>query len=369
MEKQKLGFICAWGKDRKKTWSGTIDGLFCSLGDYFELIEYDSGIENKSIEAVIYKVLRKIRKQLGYFKPDMELERMAIMERKICKQIKDEYPLLMFEECPITMAERSYIYMDCHAGYVKRLYEEMPDVFRMSGFQQFTEEVIIKREKHQRYFLNHAAGIFTMGKWLRKELIENYNLPLDKVFSVGGGYNLNVCSIRYDLKKGNKLLFVGRDFERKGGYLVLEAFQKARAKRSDLELYIAGPKEICVEYGAGITFLGDLPSEKLEYYFNLCDVFCMPSYFEAYGLVFIEALVYGLPCIGRDAYEMPFFIQEGVTGRLLKKDDINVLADMMLDVLQDKDMMKNVINNRGYYMSEYSWSSVSNRIAKVVLNG
>ena len=36
----------------------------------------------------------------------------------------------------------------------------------------------------------------------------------------------------------------------------------------------------------------------------------MPSYFEAYGLVFIEALTYGLPCIGRNAFEMPNFIQD-----------------------------------------------------------
>ena len=41
---------------------------------------------------------------------------------------------------------------------------------------------------------------------------------------------------------------------------------------------------------------------------NLCDYFVMPSKFEAYGLVFAEALIYGLPCIGKKCYARPEFI-------------------------------------------------------------
>lgn len=367
MIKQKLGFVCAWGKDKKKTWSGTIYNLFYFLSDHFQIIECDTGIENKSIEAMIYKLIRKIKKQFHHFIPDMDLLRMAIMEKKASAQTRGGYPLLVFEECPKESAERAYIYLDCHAGYIKKLYREKPDIFNVSGFQQYEEKFIIRREKQQQDFLQHIAGIFTMGKWLQRELIENYNIPANKVFHVGGGCNLNICDIHNDLKIGNKFLFVGRDFERKGGYLVLEAFKKARRKRNDIELYIAGPKRLSIKKEAGVVFLGDLSSSELSYYFNLCDVFCMPSYFEAYGLVFIEALIYGLPCIARDAYEMPFFIQEGITGRLLKNDNVDDLANIMLEVLENKIMAKNVIDNQAYYINEYSWNTVSNRIAQVIL--
>lgn len=63
----------------------------------------------------------------------------------------------------------------------------------------------------------------------------------------------------------------------------------------------------------------DCGHEELSDLFNKCDIFVMPSYFEVYGFVFIEALTYGLPCTGRNAYEMPYFIQNAETGLYERK--------------------------------------------------
>lgn len=116
----------------------------------------------------------------------------------------------------------------------------------------------------------------------------------------------------------------------------------------------------------GVHVLGDLPAGKLYHYFNLCDIFCMPSKFEAYGLVFIEALVYGLPCIGRDAYEMPYFIDENETGYLLKEESPDVLARLMERALRNEKMKQNVRSRQKQYLNEYSWKTVAKRIATVI---
>ena len=79
----------------------------------------------------------------------------------------------------------------------------------------------------------------------------------------------------------------------------------------------------------------------------------MPSYFEAYGLVFVEALSFGLPCIGRNCYEMPYFIEEGQTGLLLTNEDANELAALMERLLKDEKMKENVKAKRDYYLKEY----------------
>jgi len=92
----------------------------------------------------------------------------------------------------------------------------------------------------------------------------------------------------------------------------------------------------------------------------------MPSKFEAYGLVFIEALVYGLPCIGRDAYEMPYFIKENETGYLLREESPQTLAGLMEKALANEKMKENVRSKREYYIKEYSWETVAKRIAAVV---
>lgn len=160
---------------------------------------------------------------------------------------------------------------------------------------------------------------------------------------------------------------MGRDFKRKNGPLVVEAFKLAKKKRPDLELYIAGPKNMRFDYD-GIVYLSDISSEELVKYFNMCDIFCMPSLFEAYGLVFAEALTYGLPCIGRDAYEMPYFIEENRTGLLLKSQSAEELSQKMLALISDDVIKQNVISKREWYINEYSWKTVANRMKEVIDN-
>lgn len=182
---------------------------------------------------------------------------------------------------------------------------------------------------------------------------------------MGGGYNIDVSQIDESRKNGNKILFVGRDFNRKNGPLVVEAYKKARQFKNDLELYIAGPEKLSATE-TEIHFLGSLRYEDLVNYFNLCDVFCMPSKFEAYGLVFPEALTFGLPCIGRNAYEMPYFIEDGKTGYLLNNEDSDELADLILKLLQNDKIKQNVHNKRDYYINEYSWNTVASRIYNIM---
>ena len=212
----------------------------------------------------------------------------------------------------------------------------------------------------------NAQAVFTMGKWFAKELIAQ-GIPEDHVFHVGGGYNVDPSQIDYSKKSGNKILFVGRDFERKNGPLVVDAFKLALKQHNDLELYIAGPVNLTID-DPHIHVLGDCPYEKLVKYFNLCDIFVMPSKFEAYGLVFPEALTFGLPCIGRDDFEMPYFIEDGKTGYVLKHENAQELANLMIKLIDDDVIKEYVRSLKSYYLKEYSWDTVAERMAKVIKN-
>ena len=111
---------------------------------------------------------------------------------------------------------------------------------------------------------------------------------------------------------------------------------------------------------------GDLRAEELAELYNLCDIFCMPSYFEAYGLVFAEALVYGLPCIGRDKFSMREIIEDGRTGRLLAEDNAELLAEEMWELLSKPRYREEVTGRREWYLTEYSWDRVAQRICGVM---
>lgn len=363
---KRLYFVCPWNGKKEKSWSGTHNGLRKHLAENFNIIDIDTGLDKTGLKELVFKIIIKSYKIAHGSFDDMGVLRMKLVESKVERIInKNKYPCIQFEECPSISSDRSYIYQDLHVGYVKKMLDEMPDIFAISGFQHLSAKAIYQREKFQRQYYLNAKGIFTMGKWLANELVNNYGLPSEKVFPVGGGCNIDVDSIDYSRKTGNKILFIGRDFERKNGNLVVEAFKLAKKTRENLELFIAGPKVLDINV-EGIHFLGDVSYDGLIEYYNKCDIFCMPSKFEAYGLVFVEALIFGLPCIGRNAYEMPYFIEEGETGYLLEHESPVELCELMLQLISNGQIKENVRKKRDWYIQEYSWTSVSKRIASII---
>ena len=82
--------------------------------------------------------------------------------------------------------------------------------------------------------------------------------------------------------------------------------------------------------------------------------------------MFIEALTYGLPCIGRNAYEMPYFIEDNETGYLLKHDDASELSLLIANLLRNDRIKNNVLEKKDWYIKEYSWETVVNRIYEVI---
>lgn len=366
---KKLGFVCPWGKNREISWSGTHFGLYSSLQKFYDVIDIDTGrYANKTNPLICsHRCLTIVRKLFHIPTNDMGLSRMKIIEKSIKRKLKYEnFPVLQFEECPMSHSGAQFIYIDLHAEYVKKLFDEDKDVFSVSAFQTASKKTIYRRAEQQAEFLKTAAGILTMGKWLADELVNFYGIQKEKVHHVGGGINIDVSRIDSSQKCGNKILFVGRDFIRKGGPLVLSAFQKARAKRNDIELYIAGPDHLDLKNFEGVRLLGDISYQELAEYFNKCDIFCMPSIFEAYGIAFIEALAFGLPCIARKAYEMQYFIEDGKSGFLLEDDNPDKLANMMLDLLSDIKIKAYVKSRREWYINEYSWNTVAERIKSVI---
>lgn len=75
-DRQKLLFVCAWGHDRKKSWSGTHYGIYSALQSYFDIQNIDIGKYNGSIYSYLSK-LRKLTNRLLHKKSDMECADLA----------------------------------------------------------------------------------------------------------------------------------------------------------------------------------------------------------------------------------------------------------------------------------------------------
>ncbi len=361
---EDLYFAVSWGNqekiDKQNSWSGTNYQMFQHLQEYYHVIEVATDFVNIPVLKPLAAV-RKAERILGY--NDMELGEISLMNRVLKKKLPDSATVFSFTECPdCSIGERHFIYQDLSALYLYQMQKKSPRIFEVSGFKDNSTRTLRKRSMSQKSYYEGCDGIFTMSQWLADFLSRKYK---DKVHHVGGGANIDSSRIVDGEKEGNKFLFVGRDFIRKNGDLVVRSFIKLHEKYPDTELYIAGPEHLEIDE-AGVHCLGDLSYDQLLPYFNACDYFVLPSLFEAYGLVFPEALTFGLPCIGRDAYEMPYFIEEGKTGLLLEHNSSDELAGLMEQLLLHPSFKENVMDKRQWYIEEYSWDTVVRRIASVI---
>ncbi|HEX8234567.1 MAG TPA: glycosyltransferase family 4 protein [Abditibacteriaceae bacterium] len=131
--------------------------------------------------------------------------------------------------------------------------------------------------------------------------------------------------------------FVARDFNKKGGFTVLEAWKTVRSQRPDAELVIAGspvPKDV-EKYGEGITWLPYLPREELlNSLMPSFDVFVYPTlydYLPCYTLV--EVMARGIPIAGNDHRDYEEFLGDK-SGLVAPKNDASALARNILELLE-----------------------------------
>lgn len=351
----KLHFIVNWGgQSKERAWSGTNYSIYKALSKVFEIHE----IQIKT-PWIVNKIANKLK--LDWFSREWYVSRFRMVE-----DVKSGIVFQFGEVLKETNIRHTYVYQDLSVSYVKYMRDNLPDVFKVSAYQNAKSSIIDKRTMVQNRYYESCSGIFTMGHWLEKFLVSQ-GLPNEKVHAVGAGINVRKELINPQKKTHSKILFVGRDFNRKGGFVTYEAFKFLKEQGEDVELYVSGPINDPIDDPVdGYHFMGDLDYEQVAELYNKCDIFCMPSYFEAYGLVFIEALSYGLPCIGRDCYEMPYFIEDGVTGRLLKKDDPRLLAALMSELLRDEKIHKNVLDRQQWYLDTYSWDKVAERMEEII---
>jgi glycosyltransferase involved in cell wall biosynthesis len=107
------------------------------------------------------------------------------------------------------------------------------------------------------------------------------------------------------------------------------------------------------------TLAGFVPDEELSDYYNLCDVFAMPSKREGFGIVFLEAMFFGLPCVGPNAWAVPEMILNGETGYTVPPDDTTALADRLVTLLTQPELAQRMGEaGRARAQSTFTWPAV-----------
>ncbi|PZF85501.1 glycosyltransferase family 4 protein [Jiangella anatolica] len=265
--------------------------------------------------------------------------------------IPDGVPLVAHVEIPVEAAVSTRVFA------------------RSYGFDRFTDREIAAAIAGERAFLRACSIVWTNSPWTASLLVSE-DCPESKIRWYPPGCGVaDPGEIERDWDRLS-VLFIGKDWERKGGPRLVDAFRQVRAADPRAELTVVGAEPRLDE--PGVTVLGYLDKEdpaaaaKLDAAIRRATVFCLPSEWESTGIVYMEAAMYGLPVVmlagqGRES----LFPADG--GVVLPDGDPDRLAAALLEFGADPDRMRAMgAAGRAYVLANYTWPTVAARVAGFV---
>lgn len=207
-----------------------------------------------------------------------------------------------------------------------------------------------------------AARILTRSEYVRHSLLHDYGIPAERVVVVGGGVNLERLPALGAAPPPPRVLFIGKDFARKGGDLLLAAFARARQRVPQAELWLVTDRRDLA--GPGLRHIPPTYDRTtIEALYLGAAVFALPARCETWGDVFLEAMAYGLPCIATTSNAMPEIIQHGRTGLLVPPEDVDALAEALVALLSDERLRCEMgAQGRQRLEAMFTWGHVAERM-------
>lgn len=208
-----------------------------------------------------------------------------------------------------------------------------------------------------------------------KELEEFYRNYLgEKVVYIPN--SLDKLPNRVSKLDSNNLTYVGRLSKEKAVDDLLKIFKKISSKDSKLKLNIIGDgpektnllnlaKEL--KLGEKVIFHGFQNKEYINEILKDTSLYLMTSHTESFGLVLIEAMSNGVPCIAFDSAQgANEIIEDNVNGILVKNRDQDEFASKVIELLSDKTLLKKMGKKARESSKEYSASSSLDKWSRII---
>jgi D-inositol-3-phosphate glycosyltransferase len=180
------------------------------------------------------------------------------------------------------------------------------------------------------------------------------------------------------------LLFVGRVEPLKGIDTLLEAMallkQQGTLDRHPMCVAViggdpeAGPEQITDEMGRlkamsasldiddVVTFLGKRDQDTLPYYYSAAIAVVVPSHYESFGLVALEAMACGRPVVASETGGLAFLVRDNETGFHVPAGDAQALADRLRRLVEDEVLRTRLGRQAADYARSYSWRLIADQI-------
>jgi D-inositol-3-phosphate glycosyltransferase len=220
-----------------------------------------------------------------------------------------------------------------------------------------------------------------------------YKAPSDKLVVIPPGVDVShfypipadEAKMYVGLKPDDRMvLFVGRIEPLKGVDTLIQAMSCLQLKEKQrVHLAIIGgepsasPREMSAEMarlqklcddlsvGQTVVFLGKRDQDRLPYYYSAAELLVMPSHYESFGMVALEAMACGTPVIASEVGGLAYLVRDGETGFTIPDQEPEALCEKMSWLLNDHELRRQMSERAVEYAQDYAWEKIAKQIVDV----
>lgn len=213
-------------------------------------------------------------------------------------------------------------------------------------------------------FLRRAQRVYVMGPSTEDVLVREYGLARSTISVVGAGPNAPLGPPAHS-QACHTMMFVGTQWELKGGPELLTAFSTLRAEFPGLRLLLVG-SEPKGPLPPGAESVGRVAHSRMDDLYSQADALVIPTHMEAFGISLLEGLLKGLPCICTTIGNQPWIV--GDAGKHVEPGAVDQLTAAMRKLISNYLHYRERAEERGRYLRErFQWEKVAAAILQDVL--
>ena len=375
-KKIKIAFLCSGPPTDRKIWSGTIYKMYESfLAQGFE-VEWIQVDRFTTLESKFFLSIENFHRRIFNrgFNRNHFIAKAVSASKKLEKVLKTSDAEVIF--APTTIADLAFLKTNKPIIYLNdATFHQLLNYYGgMSGFGWLSKKTTVFLEK---LALQKSNELVFSSEWAAQHAVDFYKIPKEKVHVIKFGSNAQAPDQIVEKEYSGEItfLFLGVEWERKGGQIALDAIKILRQRNYPVKLQVVGciPPVKETEAMNVIPFLNkNNPEEARQIFIFLQNshFMFMPTRADCTPISFCEAASYGLPVISTDTGGVAAVVEPGDTGILLP---INASAEQYADeieiLLQHPERIRTLSQNaREKYEKELNWSVWGEKMNSKILS-
>jgi Glycosyltransferase len=375
MKSVKIGFLSSHNYLDKNAFSGTLYSMRMALGErHLEVIDLGNPRKHSRWRRLLNRVYKNDKaSKIGSPHFVAEYTKFA---SKIKKQLSKTPCDIIF--APVSKRELSFIETTIP---IISLSDVTFNLLEKNYQLDLDEQEREWESKQELILLSKASKLIYPSEWAANSAISDYQADATKVEIIPFGANLDEPPLANEVllpkqTSSCRLLFVGRDWSRKGGDIAFQTLTCLGERGVNAELVVVGttpPPEIKHEKLRVIPYLNkNVPQQRkqLDELFLNSNFFIFPTRADCSPIVICEANAFGLPVFTTDVGGIPTIIKNGRNGYMLPLSASGEdYANLIVEKFSDKGVYENLVrSSREEYDARLNWDKWAESLHQVILS-